>query len=204
MQITLNNAGKRYQFEWIFRNLSYTFESGNAYAILGPNGSGKSTLLQCLSTYKILNEGSVQYFRQEKPVAFEPAMIALAAPYLELIEEYTVRELFQFQAAFKPYTAKLTYTDFINITALEKQQYKTIKQYSSGMKQRVKLALAVLSDAPVLLLDEPTTNLDASGVKWYEELMKNYTAQRIVIVGSNDEREYNYCTHRIEISDYKK
>lgn len=204
MQITLHNAGKRYNFEWIFRNLTYTFESEHRYAVLGPNGSGKSTLLQCISTYKLLNEGTLTYSQNQKEVSFQPEFISIAAPYLELIEEFTTKELFLFQQAYKPFKSGITYSDFINLTGLERQQHKMLKLFSSGMKQRVKLALAVLSDAPVLLLDEPTTNLDAAGVAWYRDLVMNHNNQRITIIGSNDEREFDFCAHRISMSDYKK
>ncbi|MFN4881185.1 MAG: ATP-binding cassette domain-containing protein [Bacteroidota bacterium] len=204
MQITLHNAGKRYNYEWIFRNLDLQLRSDICYAILGPNGSGKSTLLQCISTYKLLSEGKIAFEAEGRPVNYYPGLVAIAAPYLELIEEFTMKELFQFQEAFSSFQRGVLYDDFISITGLAKHQHKVLKLFSSGMKQRVKLALAVLRDTPVLLLDEPTTNLDTDGVRWYQELMTRHLRGRIVVIGSNDEREYTFCSTQIQMRDYKK
>jgi ABC-type multidrug transport system ATPase subunit len=86
---------------------------------------------------------------------------------------------------------------------LEKASNKQLRNFSSGMKQRVKLAQAILSDVPVVLLDEPCTNLDADGISLYHRLMNNYCADRLLIVSSNDEVEYKFCQHKISIMDYK-
>jgi ABC-type multidrug transport system ATPase subunit len=203
MQITLHNAGKRYNYEWIFRQLNFQFTSGNTYAVLGANGSGKSTLLQCISTYKLLSEGKILFNSEGRELAYSPLLVSMSAPYLELIEEYTIAEIYRFQAYFKPFQKEINYKRFIEITGLIKHQHKPIKQFSSGMKQRVKLSLAVLSNSPVLLLDEPTSNLDNDGVNWYLELITGYKNNRIVLIGSNDEREYAFCDSQISMHNYK-
>jgi ABC-type multidrug transport system ATPase subunit len=81
--------------------------------------------------------------------------------------------------------------------------HKQIRYFSSGMKQRLKLAQAFFSNTPVLLLDEPCTNLDKEGVVLYQSLLDRYTNDRIVIISSNDPIEYAHCKALIAIDDFK-
>ncbi|MBC7629680.1 ABC transporter ATP-binding protein [Ferruginibacter sp.] len=204
MQITLNNVGKRFNREWIFRHCSYQFLDNKKYAITGLNGSGKSTLLQVLSGSLSHNEGTVDFTLQQKPIENEQHFqhISIAAPYLELIEEMTAGEFLHFHKQFKLLT--LPDVEILEIAGLKKAINKQIRYYSSGMKQRLKLAQAFFCDTPVLLLDEPTTNLDAEGIALYRQLIINYTANKMVIISSNDLMEYNFCDAVIAIGDYKQ
>jgi ABC-type multidrug transport system ATPase subunit len=203
--INLLNLGKRYNREWIFRHVDYHFESGRAYAITGPNGSGKSTLLQAIAGSLHISEGVLSYTYLSKKAEPETIyqFIGIAAPYLELIEEMTAREFLSFHGQFKPLTASLSIPDILAILGLEKSADKQIRYFSSGMKQRIKLAQAVFSDVPVLLLDEPCTNLDTSGYQLYHELINNYCGNKLIIVSSNDAQETDFCTERLNILDYK-
>ncbi len=208
MRITLTDIGKRYNYDWIFRNLNYEFTSDNNYVILGANGSGKSTLLQVIAGNLIPSEGEVNYEIVEisnlkTPVENETIFkqLSLAAPYLELFEEFTLIESIELQAQFKPFYKGLNTKQIIEIIQLEKAKDKQLKQYSSGMKQRVRLALAVLCDAPLLLLDEPATNLDKNAIKWYQDLIASYSANRLIIVCSNQqEYEYPFCNKQLDLS----
>ena len=206
MKILLSDAGKRYNREWIFRHVTYEFNEGNAYAITGNNGSGKSTLLQIISGAVQHSEGSIIYQQANTilPAEQHHKHIAMAAPYLELPEEMTLAEFLHFHASFKPYLPGLTAKKIITILGLEKASSKQLRNFSSGMKQRVKLAQAILSDVAVVLLDEPCTNLDADGISLYHRLINDYCADRLVIVSSNDEVEYKFCQHKISIMDYKQ
>ncbi len=204
MTVSLTNVGKRYNREWIFRRFNYTFRSGNSYAITGSNGSGKSTLLQVVSGALTHNEGTIEVKSNEQlPINNEQLyrLVSIAAPYLELVEEMTATEMLQFHRGFKELTAPIP--EILQTVALENAANKQIRYYSSGMKQRLKLAQAFFSNTPVLLLDEPTTNLDADGIALYHNLIKKYTANRLVIVSSNDKQEYDFCEDVISISDYK-
>lgn len=205
MQITLSNTGKRFNREWIFRHCSYEFEQGKKYAITGPNGSGKSTLLQVIAGATIHNEGTIEYRNEQLEIdnGQHYSLLSIAAPYLELIEEMTAKEMLEFHARFKPLTAALDITAMLKIVGLEKAVDKQIRYFSSGMKQRLKLAQAFFSNTPVLLLDEPTTNLDADGIALYLSLINNYTKDRLVIVSSNVKQEYDFCEEVIEIGKYK-
>lgn len=202
MKITLQNLGKRYNREWIFRHVEYEFIFGKKYAITGSNGSGKSTLLQVIAGSLMHNEGSVEMHNgQLLPNEQHYQYISIAAPYLELIEEMTALEMLSFHSTFKPLI--LPAAEILQTVNLQASANKQIRYYSSGMKQRLKLALAFLSNTPILLLDEPTTNLDEDGIALYHQLIKNYTTNKLVIVCSNDKQEYSFCEEVLEVGRYK-
>ncbi len=220
--VRLLNVGKRYNREWIFRHCSYTFTSGKNYAITGPNGSGKSTLLQVIAGATLHNEGTIEYtldtgypmldanikqpaskIKYQESSILSYQNISIAAPYLELIEEMTAKEMLDFHSKFKPLILSLSIEDMLKIVGLEKAVNKQLRYFSSGMKQRLKLAQAFFSNTPVLLLDEPTTNLDADGIALYQSLISNYTKDKLVIVSSNVKEEYGFCEEMIEIGKYK-
>jgi len=221
--ITLNNAGKRFNRDWIFKKFSYTFQSGKAYAITGPNGSGKSTLLQCIAASTQLSEGTIEYRTRNKEEGRREQEIqqtlnsqlstlnsdhifqqlSIVAPYLEVIEEMTATEFLQFHSSFKPLLSSISIKEMLTVVGLEAAVNKQIRFYSSGMKQRVKLAQSIFSDVPILLLDEPCTNLDTTGYDLYHKLIADYCGNKLIIVSSNDKNEYHFCTEVISITDYK-
>lgn len=205
MTITLQNIGRRFNRDWIFRGVDYTFISGESYAILGPNGSGKSTLLQVLNGSLSPSVGKIEFANQDKPIEIETVFthLSLAAPYLELIEEFTMSEMIDFHFKFKSYKPGVDKAQLIDLLNLPKSTNKLIKYFSSGMKQRLKLALAFCADTSILMLDEPTSNLDIQGVDWYLSLVQQFAAGRLTIVCSNQEHEYGFCNHRLSIVDYK-
>lgn len=205
MKISLANAGKRFNREWIFRAATLDFTSGNAYAITGPNGSGKSTLLQAVGGMLQLSEGSIQYTTGNGQLANEDAYkrISFCAPYLEVIEEMTLTEFLKFHRQFKPFLPSVTIPSIIDEVGLKAAAHKQIRYYSSGMKQRVKLAQAVFSHTAVVLLDEPCSNLDAKGIELYHSLIRAYCKERLVVVCSNDEVEYSFCNEVISVLSFK-
>jgi ABC-type multidrug transport system ATPase subunit len=204
MEITLDHIGRRFNQEWIFRNLSYSFDSSGKYAVLGPNGSGKSTLLSVLLGSLSLSEGKISYAGEVNLRSEEVySKMSFAAPYLDLIEEFTLQETINFHFQFKKPHSLVNKKDILDLLGLLKSQDKALKYFSSGMKQRTKLVLACCADTPVLILDEPTSNLDSQGVDWYHELIDKFTPERLVIIGSNQEHEYSFCPNFIQISDYK-
>ena len=206
MKIVLSDAGKRFNRDWIFRHFTYSFEKGNAYAITGPNGSGKSTLLQVLSGSMHFNEGSMKYeVRSQKlEIPHEEIYnhVSICAPYLEVVEEMTLREFLDFHHGFKPFLPGVSTHSIITSLGLEKAADKQIRYYSSGMKQRVKLAQCIFSDTQIVLLDEPCTNLDEAGINLYHQLIEDHCKDRLVIVSSNDEVEYRFCKEKINIKDF--
>jgi ABC-type multidrug transport system ATPase subunit len=201
MQISLAQACKRFNKEWIFKNLSFQFEAGKHYALVGNNGAGKSTLLQIIAGYSGLTKGSIHWNPFDANTIYE--QISFAAPYLELVEEFTATEQFEFQAQFKPIQKELSTEEILELIGLKNAAHKQIRYYSSGMKQRLKLALAIFSDCPILLLDEPCSNLDKEGYALYDTLIKDYAMHKLIIVGSNDPAEYHYCKAQVNLMDYK-
>lgn len=200
-QISLIDAGKRFNKDWIFQSLNVAFEQGQHYALIGNNGSGKSTLLQILSGYTTLSKGTIEWNNADSQTAYD--QISIAAPYLELVEELTTIEHFKFHATFKSLVDTLSIQEKIQLIGLENATHKQIRYFSSGMKQRLKLALAIFSTSPILLLDEPCSNLDKEGYALYKELIQKYAMHKLIIVGSNDPEEYAFCTQQINLMDYK-
>jgi len=205
MKIKLSNAGKRFNREWIFRNADLEFNSSNSYAITGPNGSGKSTMLQCLGGMLQLSEGGIDYITTNKWLDNETMykQVSFCAPYLDVIEEMNLVEFLKFHNQFKSFIHNFSIAQIIEEIGLKGSINKQIRFYSSGMKQRVKLAQAIFSDVSIVLLDEPCSNLDAKGIELYHSLIESYCKDRLVIVCSNDEVEYSFTNERISVLDYK-
>lgn len=207
MYVSLNQISKRYNFNYIFKEVEARVEPGKPLVILGPNGSGKSTLLGIISGHIPASGGKISW--ELKGVALEDSLvyqhISLAAPYLELIEDFTLEEQVHFHFRLKPSAEGLTTKEIVELSGLEKAKNRKIHYFSSGMKQRLKLTLAILSDVPLLLLDEPLSNLDASGAEWYAGLINRFGEKKSIVVCSNhQEKEHFFCTERIQISDYQK
>ncbi|UAY53868.1 ABC transporter ATP-binding protein [Arachidicoccus terrestris] len=209
MNITLDNAGKRFNRDWIFRSLSYRFETGKAYAIIGNNGSGKSTLLQSIGGATELSEGALSWQtatdNSNTTISQEHIhrYLSIVAPYLEVIEEMTAREFLDFHSSFKPLLSDFTTQQVLEAVQLKNAAAKQIRYFSSGMKQRIKLAQGLFTDVPVILLDEPCSNMDSAGFELYQSLISRFTRDRLVIVSSNDAEEYGFCREKIDIRDYK-
>jgi ABC-type multidrug transport system ATPase subunit len=206
VKIELQNTGKKFNTDWIFRNLSYTFDQDQSYAILGRNGSGKSTLLQVISGSIHQTEGIIRYTVNGNPVSEQDAFryVSCSAPYLELIEEFKLMEMIRFHFRFKKILPGYSIDKITGMLGFKNEEHKPIRLFSSGMKQRVKLIMAFLSDTPLLLLDEPTTNLDQAGTEWYLNLIHEFSKNRTVIICSNLHKvETGFCTGTLFIEDFK-
>lgn len=205
MKICLEATGKRYLKHWVFRNINYVFEHPGHYALLGANGSGKSTLLRIIAGMQSASSGKLTYNIGNTYIPTQKAFehLAFSAPGMELPEELTLTEFMDFHFTFKKPLNGLSAKAIIELTGLTKAANKSLGDYSSGMRQRVKLAQAIFSDTPVLLLDEPATNLDEAGLQQYLQWMNTYAADRLVIIASNDEREYAFCNEKIVLADYQ-
>lgn len=206
LHIHLADAGKRYNRDWIFRNLSFDLAAGGKLSLTGANGSGKSTLLQVLSGYQSLSAGSRSYELNGKPISEDQLYkhISIAAPYLDVPEAYSLQELLAFHFSLKGKKASFDLSSWLESAGLQSHLHKKIQHFSSGMKQRVKLLLAIGAEVPLLLLDEPTTNLDEQGVQWYQALIGTVADAQSIIVASNQPHEYAFCTQNIEVSAHKK
>jgi len=205
MEIRLHKVSKKYRFEWILKNISTNFAAGNQYAVLGPNGSGKSTFLKIISGHLSPSKGKIEFVLDGENTDVDQVYkeVSIAAPYVELIEEFTLQEALSFHKKFKPFINNASVTDMVDLLDLKKSKDKEIKYFSSGMKQRVKLVLAICSQSRLLLLDEPTTNLDQKGIDWYLDLVQSNMKDRITIVASNAAVDYGFCGTRLDIMSYK-
>ncbi len=185
MKINLQNLGKKYGRHWVFRNLNYTIEQSEIVAITGKNGSGKSTLLKTIVGYTAPTEGLVAY---DVGIPIDQTDFNIAAPYLNLIDEFTLTEQLAFNAKFK--VPAMSIGQMINASNLNEAKDKYLSEFSSGMKQRVRLMLAFYFESKVIILDEPTSNLDESGLKWYLDLLSKHRNSRTTIIASNQPNEY--------------
>ena len=203
--LQLDDLGKRYRYEWIYKGLSATVAAGERVALLGPNGSGKSTLMKTLSGQLTPSKGKLTYRVADATVPTDRIYrhLSYAAPYIELIEEFTLREAIDFHRQFKPLLSTLDTDALIELLDFKRSRDKEIRNFSSGMKQRLKLALACCTASELLLLDEPTTNLDEQGVRWYRDLIERFGGSRTIIVASNVAVDYAFCDRRLSILDYK-
>jgi ABC-type multidrug transport system ATPase subunit len=199
MKLIAHNLGKRFNREWVFRNFSREFNSGKTYAITGSNGSGKSTLMQVLWGQMHPSSGNVHYEIDDSSLIYQS--VSIATPYMDLIDEFTLEEMIQFHFNFKK--PSIPIADMIEKMELTSSKQKSISSFSSGMRQRLKLALAFYSQADLLFLDEPCTNLDKSAIDWYNRHLTEIPQSTIVFIASNQESEYPSTSEKIDILKYK-
>jgi ABC-type multidrug transport system ATPase subunit len=205
VNISVENLGKKFNREWIFRDLSFTFQSGQTYAITGPNGSGKSTLLQILWGQMPPSLGKVKYTSANGEMPSEEIyqQISVATPYLDLIDEFTLSEQLRFHFRLKSSRYAMSEVEMLEKMNLLHARNKYISNLSSGMKQRVKLALAFFSQAEVVFLDEPGTNLDNQAFEWYGEQLQNLPDNALVFIASNQAIEYPANAQKLDIMRFK-
>ncbi len=203
MRIKVENLGKRFKRNWIFRKLDFEIDHNQCVAITGPNGSGKSTLLKIISTFNEASKGKVSHILENKPLhEWEiPQYISFSAPYLNLIEELTLREHLIFHSKFK--IPKIEITEMARRALLEHSLDKPIENFSSGMKSRLKLSMALFFESELILLDEPTANMDSQGIDWYREEIKPLLGQKNIIIASNSRFEFDFSDRELNISNFK-
>ncbi|NWJ49930.1 MAG: ABC transporter ATP-binding protein [Bacteroidetes bacterium] len=206
INLNLQNIGKRFNREWVFKGVNIQLNGGDRIAVLGSNGSGKSTIAKIMSGFVIPSEGSVQLTVDNKLIHTDQyyQYLSYTAPYLELPEEFTLSEMVNFQRKLRPFINAPSTSEIIQKLGMEKQMHKSIVLFSSGMKQRLKLLLALISEAAITILDEPTVNLDQQGIAWYRQLITECNSDKIIIVCSNHQSdEFDFCSQQLLIEEYK-
>ena len=206
MRLIAKNLSKRFNREWIFKDLNYQFNTPGTYAIVGPNGSGKSTLLQVLWGQMVPSVGSVSFEINGLKIAQSDLFkhVAIATPYMDLIDEFTLNEMVKFHFSFKEIRDHKSLEEVIELLELNHARDKVIANFSSGMRQRLKLGLAFYSQCSALVLDEPTTNLDRKSMDWYSRHLEQVSDKKLVFIASNQDHEYPPHAHEIDILAYKK
>lgn len=204
MKIVANQLAKRFDREWIFKNFSFEFNP-STYALVGPNGSGKSTLMQLLWGQMVPTTGSLEFLNDGKKINITEVYkhVSIAAPYMDLIDEFTAEEMVKFHFQFKASRQPLSNLEILDWMHLLPAKSKTIRDLSSGMRQRLKLGLAFMTLSQAIFLDEPTTNLDKEAIKWYWENLQQLPNDCLVLIASNQEQEYPSTAQKVDILRYK-
>ncbi len=204
MEIQIDGLAKRYVSHWVFRKLSIVIPSFTHVAVTGPNGSGKSTLLKIISGALYPSEGLITCMKDGKEISADTLYthVAFAAPYTEMIEEMTLAEAVRFHLHFRSFYPDVAhYSAFVRHLSFEFRPDQQIQLMSSGMKQRLRLAFALCTQSPLLLLDEPTSNLDESGIRWFHDSLKRFGTDRTVIIASNIVEDLSSCTSHITLGN---
>jgi len=206
LHITTQELGKRFNRDWIFRNLTFNFTSGNTYAIVGPNGSGKSTLLHVLWGQVPATSGTVRYAQTNTEISVEQVHqhISIATPYMDLIDEFTLLEQLQFHFKLKKSRDNMSIENMLDRMNLVHAKDKYLSNFSSGMRQRLKLALAFFTEADIIFLDEPGTNLDSQAFAWYLKELNSLPDTMLTFIASNQPAEYPEKSIVLNVADYKK
>lgn len=186
MKLTVQNIGKHYHKKWLFKAIDFELNTGESIAIKGRNGSGKSTLMQII--YGLVNQNEGHVLIDNTSLFIPSDYFAISAPYLELPTEFSLAEVVRFHLQLgKLNTSVEEFADNAEFTQTQSNQ--VIKYFSSGMQQRLKTALCLCSTHPIKLLDEPLTNMDNHGEKWYHHLLSKIASKHIVIIAGNAENE---------------
>jgi ABC-type multidrug transport system ATPase subunit len=206
MHVSVEQVSKRFGTEYILRDLNFTLQPNRRHVLVGPNGSGKSTLMKMLSGFLSPTKGRIKYFSDQNVQILPDQIykqISFAAPYLDLIEEFTMLEMLRFHEQTRAFLPGIDHKSVIDLTELNRAAHRQISHFSSGMKQRLKIAIALCTQSEIVLLDEPTTNLDQDAVKWYMDTTLNLCKNRILVVASNDPSDIAFGEAQIEIMKYK-
>jgi ABC-type multidrug transport system ATPase subunit len=202
MNIELQNIGKRYKKNWIFKGLSTLLEQGKSYALVGSNGAGKSTLLKVIAGFENHHVGTIQYSIGSKTIHKQDLApyFSFCAPYQELIREMKLVEFLSFHQSM---THPMDTQKMLAELGLEGNEDKLLDEFSSGMLQRLKLGITFYSARPVLFFDEPCTNLDAQGKKIFSVLFDRFKDSKLILIASNEPEEIALCSQKIAIENYK-
>lgn len=195
--IECNNIAKRYLKEVLFRDFNYVFQVGKQYVLLGPNSSGKSTLLKILGGVLAPTKGKVTFSPNYPP----EQLFSFSSPEMHLLDDYTVAELFDLHFQFK--APIIPINEQVKLANLQPFLHKKFSLLSSGLKNKVKLSLALFTNTPALLLDEPCTNFDEANSNWYNAMITKFWMEKLVIIASNQEIEYQFCKEKILLQHYK-
>ncbi len=202
MKLSAQNIEKSFSGKTIIKNIPFEIGKGQAMAFTGHNGSGKTTLIRILCALSRADKGIIEFSKDNNTVDRElfKDHFSLVGPYLQLYEELTAFENLNFLARLKSIngTSEKIFS-LINQVGLKGRAHDPVKTYSSGMKQRLKYAFALLSSPDILFLDEPTSNLDKDGIKKVYEIMSGQKKDKILVFATNDENDLSLADQVVQI-----
>ncbi|MBK8700221.1 MAG: ABC transporter ATP-binding protein [Saprospiraceae bacterium] len=192
MEITAHRLRKSYNGLQVVNNFSHQFRSGEIYGVSGPNGAGKSTLIKMLSGYLSPSGGNIQYQLDGNDLKRNEIYryVSLAAPYSSIIQDFTLAENFQFLRKFKPLRKEYAYQELLEILSWKDPRDKLVKQFSSGMQQKVNILFAFICETQLLLLDEPTSFFDRDAKAWYKTILEQNKSNRTIVIASNEGSDF--------------
>jgi ABC-type multidrug transport system ATPase subunit len=206
LRIVVENLQKNFNNQLVFQNLSLEINANQKIAFVGPNGSGKSTALLCLAGFYQPSKGKVDFINNTSIIeeVQKFSYLSIASPYLELPENFSALEIFNFQSNLKPFRKDISQDFFFNSIKLTRSKNTPVKFFSSGMKQILKLGLAIFADTPILFLDEPCSNLDENNILIFNEIFKSYALNKTVLIGTNNHpSELALVQSSVDILKYK-
>ena len=191
ISVEWDNLGKRFGLKWVFRNLDGNIPSGSHIVVKGSNGSGKSTFGKLLVGATEATDGEMRWLSSGESIEIDdiPQRIAWSSPFMEVPEDMTINEVLNFHCTFRNSWSEGYVSKLLASSGLDTHSYAQISTLSSGQKQRLRLILAMGTEAGLVVLDEPCSNLDASGIKWYGEELKKLVSKTTVVVCSNNRSE---------------
>ncbi len=202
ISLHIENLSKKFGTHWVLKAINLNIYPTEKIAILGSNGSGKSTLLRIIAGFLYFNKGVLAWKEESTGELIESPNFAYSAPYLDLFEHLTVKEHFEFHFKQKSCVEDLSMEEIIGLGKFEDYQQKQIRQLSSGVRQRFKNTLAILSKSDVLFLDEPCSNLDENNIQHFQNLASQFTKNKMVVVASNNPVEYDFlCSKEFRIEN---
>ncbi|MBK8634554.1 MAG: ABC transporter ATP-binding protein [Saprospiraceae bacterium] len=201
MDLVLNNISKRFAFQTILSNIDVTFSKGSTTGISGRNGSGKSTLLKIVSGHMSPSVGNITYSIDNQPIPEDAVYkhLVFSAPYIDLPPYFSINELLTHYRKFKNVKIKDT-QEFIDYCELPQVKDKHIGFFSSGMKQKVSIALALNTQTSLLMLDEPTSYFDQEAKSWFYNKLSEIQ-NTTTIIASNEKEDFKTASRILELKD---
>ncbi len=202
--LAVNNLSKRFGSRKVLTDVNFTLKTGESIAITGRNGSGKTTLLMTLLATHHPSKGTVDYLRDGARLDGDQVrgLTSLVGPYLSLYDQLTAEENLRFFATVSGvHITGRQVNDLLKRVGLEGRGDDLVRTYSSGMKQRLKYAVAVLKEPAYLFLDEPGSNLDVAGKKIVADFIEEYRARSIIIIATNEHEEYTLARAVYSLSE---
>jgi heme exporter protein A len=202
----VNNLEKLFNRRKIFSGVNFSLHESQSLAIVGRNGSGKSTLLKILAGVLSATKGETSLKIHGDRIKPEDVFqyIGMVAPYLQMYDEFSAFENLQIVRNIRGLdVAPQRLTGLLERVNLAHRRHDIVRTFSSGMKQRLKFAFALLHQPPVLLLDEPSSNLDAEGIASVHGIVEEQKTKGIIIIATNDAEEMKLCDHHIDLNAQK-